>query len=95
MSYVLLRHKVRDFAKWKKVVQAAAEWRKAGGEQSFEVFRSSAAANDLTILCRWSDAVKARKFIGSTELRERMSEAGVIGKPQVEFFKSSENLSVS
>lgn len=95
MSYVLIRHKVKDYAKWKRTVLACAEWRKAGGELSFQVLRSSTAPNDLAVLCRWADSDQARKFVASTALRERMREAGVVGKPQIQFFKSSEDLSVA
>jgi quinol monooxygenase YgiN len=95
MSYVLIRHKVGDYAKWKRTVQACAEWRKANGELSFQVLRSSTAPNDLTVLCRWSSSDQARKVVASAALRERMREAGVMGKPQVQFFKSAEDLSVA
>jgi len=95
MSYIHIRHKVKDYGKWKKAVLACADWRKASGELSFEVFRDSIAPNDLTVICRWANSGQARKFAGSAELRKRMADAGVQGKPQVQFFKSGENLSVA
>lgn len=94
MAYVLIRHKVANYAKWKKAVRACAAWRKAGGELSFQVFRASAAPNDLTVICRWASAERARKFVASAELRQRMRDAGVVGKPEVRFFKAVEDLSV-
>ena len=95
MSYVLIRHKVANYAKWKKAVGACADWRKAGGELSFQVYRGSAAPNDLTVICRWASAGQAKKFVASAELRERMRDAGVVGKPEVHFFKDAEDLSVA
>ncbi len=95
MSYVLIRHKVRDYAKWKRAVQTCAEWRKANGELNFQVLRSSSAPNDLTVVCRFGSSGHARKFVTSAALRERMREAGVTGKPQLQFFKSAEDLSVA
>ena len=95
MPYVLIRHKVADYARWKRVVRGAAPFRKAGGEQSFQVFRSSKAPNDLTVVCRWANAGRARKFVASAELRKRMREAGVISKPEIHFFKNAEDLSVA
>ena len=74
MSHVLIRHKVGNYAKWKRAVQSCAGWRKASGEQSFQVFRMSSAPNDLTILCRWSSAAQARKFMTSAELRQRVRD---------------------
>ena len=95
MSYVLIRHKVADYAKWKRAVQSCADWRKASGELSFQVFRSAKAANDLTVICRWASAAQMRNFVASAELRQRMKDAGVIGKPEVHFFKQAEDLSVA
>ena len=95
MTYVLISHKVADYAKWKKAVRACAAWRKASGELSFQVLRSAEVPNDLTILCGWDTAARARKFAASAELRERMRAAGVNSKPEVRFFKSSEDLGVA
>jgi heme-degrading monooxygenase HmoA len=95
MSYVLIRHKIANYAKWKQAVHACAAWRKASGELGFQVFRSAKAPNDLTVVCRWANSGQARKFVSSAELRQRMREAGVIGKPEIHFFKGSEDLSVA
>ncbi len=95
MSYVLIRHKIADYAKWKRAVRACSDWRKASGELSFQVFRCAKTPNDLTVVCRWSNAGAAKKFTKSAELRKRMRDAGVISKPEVHFFKSAEDLSVA
>jgi quinol monooxygenase YgiN len=95
MSYVLIRHKVANYAKWKRVVHAAKAWRKASGEKSFQVFRSSSAPNDLTIVCSWDSIARMRKFLESAELRERMKQAGVVGQPEIHFFSKGEDLSVA
>jgi len=95
MSYVLIRHKVANYAKWKRVVQAATAWRKASGEKSFQVFRSSSAPNDLTIVCGWDSTARMQKFVESAELRERMKQAGVVSRPQIHFFSKADDLSVA
>ena len=94
MSYVMIRHKVADYAKWKRVVNAAKVWRKASGEKSFYVLRSSKNPNDLTVCCAWDTAARMQKLMKSPELRERMEDAGVIGKPEVQFFGKMDDLSV-
>jgi heme-degrading monooxygenase HmoA len=94
MSYVLIRHKVANYAKWKHVVQAATTWRKASGEKSFQVFRNSSAPNDLTIVCGWDSTARMRRFVESAELRERMKQAGVVGRPEIHLFSKAEDLSV-
>jgi len=94
MPFVLLRHKVADYAKWKRVVHAATAFRKVNGELSFKAFRGSDDPDDVTVLCEWANAAKARKFMESGELRERMKEAGVVGKPKIQFFGKGEDMSV-
>jgi len=94
MSYVLIRHKVANYAKWKRTVQAVRAWRKASGEKSFQVFRSSNAPNDLTVVCGWDSTARMRKFLESAELRERMKQAGVVSRPEIHFFSKAEDLSV-
>ena len=95
MTYILIRHTVADYAKWKRAVRAFAPVRKAGGEKSFQVFRSAEVANHLTVICGWASAAQARKFIASAALREAMTSGGVLGKPEIQFFKQAEDLSVA
>ena len=85
MSYSMVRHKVANYANWKRVVQSAAQWRKESGEKSFYVCRSSENPNDLLVWCEWDTAARMKKFVKSAELRKRMKDAGVIGKPTAVF----------
>jgi heme-degrading monooxygenase HmoA len=94
MPYVLIQHRVADYGKWKRVVNSAKAWRKASGEKSFQVYRSSRNPNDLAIVCQWDTAARMQKFVKSAELRERMMDAGVISKPEVVFYAKGEDLSV-
>jgi heme-degrading monooxygenase HmoA len=93
MPLVLIRHKVANYAKWKRAVRRFARFREVSGEECFKVFRASNSLNDLTVLCRWSTPAKMKKFIKSAELRQAMKEAGVVSKPEVRFFSASEDLS--
>ena len=95
MPSILLRHKIVNYTKWKRAVRAATAFRKAGGELSFRAYRSSDDPNDVTVLCEWASAARARRFLGSAELRKRMKEAGVVGKPKIQFLSPAEDLSVS
>ncbi len=95
MTYMIVRHKVKDYKKWKQEVHNHSDMRKAGGEMSFRVFRSADDSNNLTVLCKWDSLAKARKFIQSKELRVAMKQAGVIGKPQIYFFNQSESLDLA
>jgi heme-degrading monooxygenase HmoA len=94
MSYVMIRHTVANYAKWKRAVLAFRMFRKASGEKSFYVCRSSKNPNDLTVFCGWETTARMKKFIKSPELRKAMKAAGVTSKPQISFFSKMEDLSV-
>ena len=94
MSYVMVRHKIANYAKWKRVVTSVAEWRKESGEKCLYVCRSSKNPNDLLVWCEWDTAARAQKFLKSAELRKRMKEAGVVGKPEISMYNKMEVLSV-
>jgi len=93
MPYVIIRHKVANYAKWKRTVQAFTKFRKASGEKSFHVLRCAKNPNDLNICCCWDTNARFKKFIQSPELRTTMKSAGVIGKPEICFFRQKEDLS--
>ena len=94
MSSVMIRHKVANYAKWKRGVVAAKTWRKASGEKSLYVCRSSKNPNDLLVWCEWDNAARMKKFMKSAELRKAMKGAGVLGKPEVSFYGTMEDLTV-
>ena len=94
MSYVMISHKVANYAKWKRGVKAFAEFRKTSGEKSLYVCRCSKDPNHLLVWCEWDNAARMKKFIKSRELRKAMKEVGVISKPEISFFSGMEVLSV-
>ena len=94
MSFVMVRHKVANYAKWKRVVKSLAKWRKASGEKCLYVCRNGRNPNDLLVWCEWDTAARAKKFIKSAELRNRMKEAGVTSKPEISMCDKMEVLSV-
>ena len=93
MPYVMIQHKVANYAKWKREVQAFAPLRKASGEKSFYVCRGSKSPNDLLVWCEWDTAARMKEFVKSGELRKAMAEAGVISKPDIGFYGAMEDLS--
>jgi heme-degrading monooxygenase HmoA len=94
MPFVIIRHKVANYAKWKRAVNNFKKFRKASGEQCFHVLRCAKNPNDLTVCCGWDTNAHLKKFIKSSELRQAMKAAGVIGKPDICFFSKKEDLSV-
>ena len=94
MSYVMIRHKVANYLKWKRGVLAFKKFRKTSGEKCFYVCSSSKSPNDLLVWCEWDTPAKMKKFIKSAELRKAMKGAGVVGKPEISFYGAMEDLSV-
>lgn len=94
MPYVIIQHKVANYAKWKRVVKAFTPFRQASGEKSFHVLRSAKNPNDLNICCTWDTTARLQKFLKYPELRAAMKNAGVLGKPVISFFSKKEDLSV-
>jgi heme-degrading monooxygenase HmoA len=94
MPYVMISHKVADYAKWKRQVKAFAEIRKTSGEKCFYACRDSKQPNQVMVWCEWDTTARMKKFMNSAELRQAMEKAGVIGQPQVSFFDKMDVLTV-
>ena len=94
MSYVMIRHKVANYAQWKRAVRSHKKWRKVSGEKCLYVCRSLKHPNDLLVRCEWDNAARMKKFIKSAALRKAMKGTGVIRKPEVSFYGKMEDLSV-
>jgi len=85
MIYLLVHHEVADYPAWKSVFDSSLDWRTHNGEHSCRIFRGVQNPNELTLLCEWENLEKARAFITSDELKNRMAKAGVKAPPQVQY----------
>ncbi len=94
MPYVMISHKVANYAKWKKAVNAFAKFRKASGEKCFYACRHSKKPNEVLVWCEWDNAARMKKFIKSAELRKAMKDAGVVSKPEITTYNKMDVLSV-
>ena len=85
MASMLIQHKVKDFAEWKKVFDSVIGLRTSSGELSAQVFRDASDPNSITIINKWDSVENAQKFAHSPELKAAMEKAGVVGAPNVSF----------
>jgi hypothetical protein len=83
MPYVLVRHKVTDFSRWKLGYDGHIGARNAAGLKEVYVLRNNENSNEVFILFETSDLKKAQEFASSADLKETMVKAGVIDKPDV------------
>lgn len=85
MNYILIRHKVADFAKWKPVYDGHASSRSGAGLKEEKLLRGVDNPNEVVLLFSAQDLNKAKEFGGSDDLRQRMQQAGVTDKPDIMF----------
>ena len=83
MATVFIRHKVKNYAKWKKTFDAFVQTRRAGGERTYSIGHLPGKPNNLCLIFQWDSAANAAKFLKSKELRAAMKDAGVTEKPDV------------
>ena len=89
MASILIQHKVKDFAEWKKAFDSNAGLRTSSGELSALVFQDAGDPNRVTVLNKWKSLEIAQKFASSPELKAAMEKAGVIGQPAVLFLNEA------
>ena len=83
MPWILVRHKVQEYAKFKPVFDEHGVARKAIGSKGGYLFRNMDDPNEVVILIDVVDLQKAREFVQSEDLRESMEKAGVANQPDV------------
>lgn len=86
-NFLLVRHKVRDFAKWKTVYDAHKPTRDQAGVTEKHLLRGADDPNDIFILFAAQDLGRAKTFAESADLKETMQKAGVLDRPDVHFLK--------
>ena len=85
MAHILIRHKVTDFAKWKPAYDAHLTARKEAGLKEQSLLRGIDNPNEVVLLFEAEDLKRAQTFAESTDLREAIQKAGVVGKPDILF----------
>ena len=85
MTHLLVRHSVADFAKWKPVYDAHLAVRQKAGLREKHLLRSIDNPNEVILLFEAEDLKRAQAFAESSDLREAMQKAGVVGKPDILF----------
>lgn len=82
-NIMIVRHKVKDYAKWKPAYDAHDSFRLANGVHSFIIGRGVEDSNMVLVATKVDDIEKAKAFGKSDHLKKAMSEGGVTGTPKV------------
>ncbi len=83
MAYTVFRHKVADYAAWRKVFDDFLPTRREAGERSAIVLRTEGDPNEVTVVNSWDSVSAARAFISREDLKDAMVSAGVQGAPDI------------
>jgi hypothetical protein len=82
---VVIRSRVADFDTWRAGFESHEDVRRAAGMLGHHLNRAQDDPNDVSIYLAVSDLARAKAFISSSELRERMRDSGVISAPEFTF----------
>ena len=93
MPYLLVRHKVEDYERWKPVFDhdhgaTREQWGSKGGW----ILRNADDPDELVILLEWDSVENARRFAEADELQDAMRRAGVADQPDVYFLEEVEQV---
>ncbi len=94
MPYILIRHKIKDYAKWKPVFAVNGLNRRAMGSLGSQLFRCADNPDELVILLEWDDLEGAREYIQSDDFREALERGGISDEPDVYLLGNLEKLSM-
>jgi heme-degrading monooxygenase HmoA len=93
MPYLLVRHKVEDYERWKPVFDHDhGATRERSGSKGGWILRNAFDPNELVILLQWDSSENARHFLNADETMEAMQRAGVTDEPDVYFLEEVEQL---
>lgn len=84
---VMVRHKVKDWDAWKKAFDSHMQTRTDAGLTDRVVAHSVGDTHNVTLVFAVSDMDKAKTFMKSDDLKNKMKEAGVDGPPDMFFYK--------
>lgn len=83
---VVITQTVKDYSKWRPFFNSDSTYRKASGLEDIVVGRGIDNPKNIMVALKVSDLQKAKDFSTSPRLKEIMGKAGVISKPDIQFF---------
>ena len=88
VSFMLIRHRVRDFKAWKGGYDGHLPKRVEAGLTEKYLLHGNPDPNEVVILFEVQDINRARAFAESPDLKNRMQEVGVVDKPDIYFLNN-------
>lgn len=89
MIFMLVRHGVEDFSRWRSAYAADEAARQAAGLREVSLWRNADEPHEVVLLLEVSDLARAKAFAASSDLRQKMAASGVTGRPEIVFLTES------
>jgi hypothetical protein len=86
VALMVVLHRVKDYAAWRKGYDEAGPLQKAGGVTAESVFRAKDDPNNVLVLHHFATTAEAEAFMARDDLRAAMQRAGIDGTPRFELF---------
>lgn len=87
MYYLLCKHQVEDYTRWRRIFDSHAEAQREFGLHLLHILRDIADPNLVVLLFRVHDVRKAKAFTEAPSASEAAGTSGVIGMPEILFLK--------
>jgi hypothetical protein len=87
LAGAIVRHEVSDYAAWKRAFDGHAEARTRAGIIGHAVNRSAQNPNVVVVYLQAESDASLKAFAGSSDLKDVMKNAGVVGAPDITFVK--------
>lgn len=85
--FLVVSHKVADFAKWKVGFDTTAQLKRGFGWKGSSIYSIDGDRNNVLVMEEFGSFERAKAFAASPELREAMGKAGVLGPPEIRFLQ--------
>ncbi len=82
MQHLVVKHRVADFAQWKRVFEQNGTVARQAGFELLHVFRDAADPNLVFVFCKIHDLKKAKAFTQSAAAGDSAKRGTVIGTPE-------------
>lgn len=93
MTTMIIRHKVEDYAKWKRGYDDADWLRKKHGITYASLHHEVSNPKDIIAIHQFKELKEAQEF--ANDVPALMKEIGVVGKPEIWFSEDDEHITYS
>jgi hypothetical protein len=87
MFYLLVKHRVADFAKWHAIFTSHEEAQEKAGLHLLHLLRDTSDPELVVLLFRTEDPARARGFTSAPEASQAAHDSGITGTPEILFLR--------